>query len=719
MVGVGTVFEFVMFKKKQSPTRLKELHQHEGALVNVIFVHGLGGDAYSTWNFNNEGAGSDSSDCEGWLSWVRTASNRSNIYTLDYRLSSSGWLVGSMAITDRAINVLATLDSKIAPSIPIVFVCHSYGGLLVKQLLRSAIDAAPEYGHIAKATKGIVFLGTPHAGSKLASYMNALGAILRSTDAISELKKNGAQLRDLNLWFRNNFSKLELKAVILYEGLATRGVKVVDDASSDPGIVGVTPIKVDADHIDLPKPFEADLRVSMAEKLIRSIVSKPSDQLKELEPSNFVESSDLPILADVHDIPDEADGKPVSIIKEAGNQQNLISLKKLLANQTAQTFDALIADRLDGFVDRESLTKKVTRFIEKMASGIVLVTADPGFGKTSWAAYMCKQNGYVRHFIDGSRTNSEPNRIRDNLAMQLITVIAPTEEENEKVDWRDGLWEGVMSLASLRSDHKFVLVIDGIDELADETKRKNSNAYIYLFDRELPKNVVVLATTRRDSKIPLPTNSKKIPVNSYHETNRGDVKVYLKKVLSDSTNARKFLTSNSISLENLVERLVENSAGNFMHATLVAQHLNGREKNYSYESLEEIPADLDRYYESHWRRMKIAFGEQWYDIKLPVLAELTENDVPVSVEQIIRTIGIDDRHAVRTVLDEWSAFLHITPKSLSPYGVKQYKLYHKTFRDFICGLDAIEDEKINLAERKRTRTLRNYENVIAELTDGT
>lgn len=52
---------------------------------------------------------------------------------------------------------------------PIIFVCHSLGGIVVKQALVHAVLHPELYGAIPKATIGLMFFGTPHGGGNRAA----------------------------------------------------------------------------------------------------------------------------------------------------------------------------------------------------------------------------------------------------------------------------------------------------------------------------------------------------------------------------------------------------------------------------------------------------------------------------------------------------------------------------------------------------------------------
>jgi pimeloyl-ACP methyl ester carboxylesterase len=251
-------------------TELLLISPADNPSIDIIFVHGLNGSARGTWDFGDQ---------PSWDTWIKKVHPDARIWSLAYRLRSSWWRGGSMAIQDRAVNVLATIYGDLSGETPILFVCHSYGGLLVKQMLSTGLCRAHnEYGGLAARVKAMVFLGTPHNGSRVADYVNALKSILRSSAAIAELRQNAPHLRELGGWFRNQAQSSGWKMRVFFETMNTRGVRVVDEDSADPHIVDITPIGVDADHFEICKPPKPDVRLSQTNALIEEILgaSRPA-----------------------------------------------------------------------------------------------------------------------------------------------------------------------------------------------------------------------------------------------------------------------------------------------------------------------------------------------------------------------------------------------------------------------------------------------------------
>jgi HAD superfamily phosphoserine phosphatase-like hydrolase len=252
----------------------------EKIIGDVVFVHGLDGDQRTTWQpeanedlFFPRMLGADLPSVAMW--------------SVGYDVSSLAWKGHTMPLVDRAINILALLDANNFGGRPIVFVAHSLGGLLVKQMLRHAVSYGnTAWQRIAEQTKGVVFLSTPHAGSELGTWLQYMRLLL-PTVSTQELEAHQPNLRDLNLWYRNAVTggSLKVKNLVFYEKRLTHGLLVVNATSADPGIPGVIPIPIDADHIGICKPrLKSGTLYASIERFVAERVGGCIDQASNLEP---------------------------------------------------------------------------------------------------------------------------------------------------------------------------------------------------------------------------------------------------------------------------------------------------------------------------------------------------------------------------------------------------------------------------------------------------
>jgi hypothetical protein len=281
-------------------TELLPIVASVSAAVDVVFVHGLDGDPIQTWRLDQP---------DSWPTWLKADLPNVNAWSLRYRLRSLGWQGGAMPLLTRATNVLAVLDTELTQSRPIVFMCHSYGGLLVKQLLRSGLDVAVEYRPLIDRVAGIVFFGTPNSGSTVATFVDKLQPLLDTGSAVEELSRSSPLLQNLSYWFRNNAEKWMLR--VYFETMPMKGVIVVDESSADLGISSVIPVGIDANHLTICKPTTKDLRVKQSFALIGKItesrpqsistpswmgriISTPNDQLHLMRAELEAELSERP-----------------------------------------------------------------------------------------------------------------------------------------------------------------------------------------------------------------------------------------------------------------------------------------------------------------------------------------------------------------------------------------------------------------------------------------
>jgi hypothetical protein len=237
-------------------------------LADTIFVHGLDGDAITTWHPKSE-------PDKFWPKWLGDDMPNVGIWSLGYAVSSSAWRGPTMPLADRATNALDLLELDGIGARSVIFVCHSLGGLLVKQMLRHAHDFGnADYKKIADHTKAIVFLSTPHSGADLANWMKHIGGLLRVTVSIDELKAHHPRLRELNIWYRNHPQTPSIKTLVYCEKRPYAGILVVNETSADPGIAGVVPIPMDEDHISICRPVDKNSQIyRRVLRLIQNVIN--------------------------------------------------------------------------------------------------------------------------------------------------------------------------------------------------------------------------------------------------------------------------------------------------------------------------------------------------------------------------------------------------------------------------------------------------------------
>lgn len=233
-------------------------------IADVIFVHGLMGHARGTWHpkekYNDENF---------WLAWLGKDLSDLGIWSFDYVAEAFEWKGKAMPLFDQASNLLDWLESRDLGERTLIFITHSMGGLLVKEMLRTAQNYKKQ--EIITQTKGIVFLATPHTGSHLAKLIENIKPLTGTTVNVEELKAHAPQLRQLNEWYRENVRSLGIATKVYYETQPVYGILVVDPDSANPGIEGVKPVAMPDNHISISKPTSTDSQVYLG---VRTFIKK-------------------------------------------------------------------------------------------------------------------------------------------------------------------------------------------------------------------------------------------------------------------------------------------------------------------------------------------------------------------------------------------------------------------------------------------------------------
>ncbi|KAJ4287135.1 hypothetical protein N0V88_007757 [Collariella sp. IMI 366227] len=243
---------------KTFPSGIKPLCCPAGAIVDIIFVHGLTGDREKTWT------ASDAS--EPWpQALLPSELPTARVLTFGYDAYVTDWrgMVSQDRIANHAWNLLTSLasyrdkDGTVGAS-----------GRVHWALFTSRQRPEPHLHNVLQLTRGIAFLGTPHHGSGLARWAELLsrsiGVIKQTNTQIVEvLKRDSEVLARIQDGFhtmvkarsREGLPPIEISC--FYEELPLQGVGLVvpQDSAILPGYI---PIGIHSNHSDMTKFTSTD-----------------------------------------------------------------------------------------------------------------------------------------------------------------------------------------------------------------------------------------------------------------------------------------------------------------------------------------------------------------------------------------------------------------------------------------------------------------------------
>jgi protein SERAC1 len=149
-------------------------------------VHGLNGHPIAS--FTTPATSASSTDCFWLRDLLPRDLPRSRIYSWGHNAS-----VPELPFRDLAMNLADHLGQDVLTmpgrSRPLIFLAHSLGGLIVKQLLVLA-PAYHRYEPIVARTLGILFLGTPHRGSSTATWAETMSRLVTGVREQSQAIKS-------------------------------------------------------------------------------------------------------------------------------------------------------------------------------------------------------------------------------------------------------------------------------------------------------------------------------------------------------------------------------------------------------------------------------------------------------------------------------------------------------------------------------------------------
>jgi WD40 repeat protein len=558
-------------------------------LIDIVFVHGLGGHCYRTWSRQEDPSvfwpGS-------WLPFephIDTA----RILTFGYNSKWRGAQKNISTITDFAKNLL--FEMRFAKDAngndvdlghrPIIFIVHIMGGLVVKKAYLLGIHDE-NYKELVASISAVVFLSTPHRGTNLAETLNRIvSATFQSSKSfIADLQKSSGLIEELNEQFRHLAPGLSIWS--FYETLATqigpKKVMVLDKDSSILGYPSEISKPLEADHPNMCKySSPADSNYLSVKNAIQSLVARLKQSV--LRASKQIADCDLAAV-------DHFFKRSITCESDYNNIQH-----------------QKIPDTCIWF----SELPVVASWLEATAKPKILwYNAPPASGKSFLAAsvidtlqkrgsscqyFFCKQSHQEKRTVSGMLKSLAYQLAKEEPEFnRVIRALSNGENELEAADYST-LWHNLFERSLFQSAVMGPLfwVIDGLDEC--DNGRVFLRCLKSLRDSRIRIRVLILSRNTEPIANELGRIAKEITVDTVENCgihhNTQDIE---RLVESEIQHIRG---SENLKVQ-LKETIRTKSEGNFLWAKLVLEEIMDCHTEESiHQVLHEVPTDMMEMYQ--------------------------------------------------------------------------------------------------------------------------
>ncbi|KAF2454898.1 hypothetical protein BDY21DRAFT_325395 [Lineolata rhizophorae] len=668
--------------------------------IDIVAIHGLGGDLRNTWRHKNGTL---------WLQdLLPSAMPGARIYTYGY--PSKIFLNRSVAgVRDFAIHLLNALrsesrsDANLSASRPIVYICHSLGGIVFKQAMNMAYERYPE---IWMRSKGVVFFGTPHRSSAAAAPAKLFGDIFNAawyasggrlfrggvkTDLLRTLSLNSSELIGIGDSFTQRANSFSI--VTFYEQYVTKplGSVVVDQSSAVLGVSHEKSSPLWADHRDICR-FESE-ESDNYKHVLASLQEIAEESLKEVGGTASSTGTGLSL--------DEAEKACTAILNcvdVAGYESNL----EQRANGTLRWI-------LDNPEYNNWLSRNSTR--------LLWVTGFSGCGKTVLSSYVVVRltqmmsSAIICRFFCNGRIDSQRDAV--NLLRSIIYQIVIRRRSLLRIVRRasdsqgfqlfnrvDALWNLFMEISRHEKAGSIIVIIDAIDECEERTQISVTERIVHLLGLESEVSVRFFMTSRPSAPATYVLKQAPIQYISLNlDENQGaineDIKLVVRQRLDSFVQRGRCDRETGNRLQQL---LLEKADRTFLWVSIVLSLLEARRFLTPFDIqglVQSLPSDLKTLYGQFLASIPLedrVFAGRLLRIIIASARPLSENEIGIilTIDWTSSPITSSPVHTISPTLESIQVLLGPLVRVLD----SKVHLIHQSLKDYLVQLGSEEDHPL-------------------------
>ncbi|OCL11199.1 hypothetical protein AOQ84DRAFT_437835 [Glonium stellatum] len=534
--------------------------------LDIIAIHGLNGDPYRTWTDGGH----------FWLQdFLPSAFPEARIFTYGYN-SGVAFTGSASKVDDYARTLLERLRAKrreFDPNVkrPILFICHSLGGIVFKKAMVIAHERSERYSAISKDTYGVMFMGTPHRGSDMAFWGTVFGKMADvltlgsiRTQLLQDLQLKSTCLGDICTQFLERAQSLRI--FTFYERLRIKGMPklVVDEHSAVMQHPNEVPIPIEADHRSMCRfSTNTSEKYQLVLDCLRELVEDSMEEkqpydtparaeflrsLKRLEPEEILRKLSRPSPGTCTWITETTNFK---------DWRNLV-MHKLLWIWGVPGVGKTTAARY--------LLENIRRWLQRRGTAIL--------NQSVVAFFFCDSKDWLRnnhHELVCSllyqilSQNQENFRYLDETDLQDFVSRIKDDPVNSTERGSEYLWKIFHTILQRSKGTSFWIIIDALDELEPDSRTVVLRQMSLAIDQDLGQRIKLLFSDRVSPKA-RHFSSKALSLEMEARGNvADDVRRFISDQVENLCNEGTIDWRYQTQIEDTLSQLSE---GNFLHASL-------------------------------------------------------------------------------------------------------------------------------------------------------
>ncbi|RDW65591.1 hypothetical protein BP5796_10283 [Coleophoma crateriformis] len=659
--------------------------------VDIIAVSGLGGHAFGS--FKERG---------GNHMWVRDAlpkdlkTARVFIYGYDAHLTKSESFqdLEDLSSTFRQ-SVQAIKRDRNSPK-PLIYIAHSLGGLLVKEMLYQMHRDPEEGRRILRSTYGLLFFGVPNRGMDIESLLPMVKGQPNET-FLRSLERHTQLLRAQSRTFPEIFNEKGSKVICFYETLLSE-TATRNKETQKWEMKGEKKVLVDRDSATHGRPHENQPHHAQPINRNHSDMVKyhQNDQyykltLKILQ--DFVEGSSNFLMSRNRYLTDEEAELETDICK-------WLSPPKPRDNYL-RARDAHEEDTGKWIFDTANFQKW------KLQGGVLWICGIPGAGKTIISSTVINSiqgdSRFIMAYYFFDFNNDEKQTLR-GLLLSLLEQLSKARtqisaslkslyaeyQSGQRASDTASLKETILSVLNEHvnegSKHIF-LMIDALDECKEDDivlkfikRLQNTYSYLHIYIASRPKQEIKLHMEGLQASTVI-----------LNDVNGVDIEMYV----SEQLESRALLRHTPQEIKDRIHRtLIEKASGMFRWVTCQFDTLEKCQSRKDFiHALENLPPTLDETY----RRALEGIEDHFKNHALRIFQWLVFSKRPLTLLEAAEIIAIGSSPNSGFDIDSRL----INPRSILKYlgnlvtvqswrGVEQLRLAHFSVQEYFLS-DRIDE----------------------------